>query len=312
MIINYKGKKAKLPDFLFVGAARSGTTTLYHHLMQNPQIFVPEVKEPRFFGFMEGPSQNTDSLPLWRFEEYAKLFEPANDKQIIGEATTAYLPYFNTVIKQIKLVYGERYKDLKIIAILRNPVERDFSHYLYFVRRGLETLPFEEAINSQIVEKRRAENVAYDYLGYGMYYKPLKAYMGEFPHVKVYLFEDLKNPEGLIRDLFEFLGVDQGIEINMDLELNPSGIPTNRTVVDFLQGNNIFKDTLKQYLKPVFPQKYFLQLVQFKDKLLRNFVEKPEMDLEMRKRLLNMCRDDIVALQKLIARDLSHWLEIKN
>lgn len=316
MIINYKSKDAKLPDFLLVGAARSGTTTLYHYLRQNSQIFMPERKEPHFFGFMESPPQNTDSFfrerILWRFEDYVKLFESTNDKQIIGEATASYLYLCNAVIKQIKSVYGGRYKDLKIIAILRNPVERSFSHYLYFIRRGMETLPFKEAIDPQIIEKRRAENFIYDYLGYGMYYKQIKAYMGEFPHVKVCLFEDLKNPESLVRDLFEFLGVDHDIEINMDIKVNPSGTPTNSRLVNFLQEKNTFKDLVKQYLKPVIPQKHFLRLTCFKDNLLGKFLEKPKMDLESKNRLVDMYRYDTLEVQNLITRDLSHWLEIKS
>ena len=107
--------------------------------------------------------------------------------------------------------------------------------------------------------------------------------MGEFPHVKVCLFEDLENPESLVRDLLEFLGVDHDIEINMDIKVNPSGTPTNTRLVYFLQEKNTFKDLIKQYLKHVIPQKHFLKLVRFKDNLLRKFLEKHEMDLETKR-----------------------------
>lgn len=316
MIVYLNGKAVKLPDFLIVGAARSGTTSLYYYLLQNPQIFMSSVKEPYFFCLKEEASQNLDSLYrkdiIWRLEEYVKLFEAADDKQIIGEATASYLYLFSDTIKKIKLVYEERYKDLKIIAILRNPIERAFSHYLYFVSRGKETLPFKEAIDLRTVEKRRVNSFTNDYLGYGMYYKQLNAYMEEFPNIKVFLLEDMRDTRSLMSDLFGFLGVDPDIEIDMNIKFNPSGIPTNRALMYFLGNKNLFQDMIRQSLKLIISEKYFIQLVGFKHNLLRKFLKKQEMDFATKEKLIDIFRDEVVDLQRLIKRDLSHWLEAKN
>ena len=120
MIINYKGKKAKLPDFLFVGAARSGTTTLYHHLMQNPQIFMPKVKQLWFFSFMDAPPEwvrerAQRGLPtIIKLDDYISYFAKASDSQVMGEACPIYLYKYSDTIRNIKRVYREKHKDLII------------------------------------------------------------------------------------------------------------------------------------------------------------------------------------------------------
>ena len=90
MLVTVRGKSVKLPDFLVVGAAKSGSSSLYYFLIQHPQIFMPTIKEPRFFNFMEQPPNYSvpdyreDKTIIWRFEDYVKLFETA--KEEIGRA----------------------------------------------------------------------------------------------------------------------------------------------------------------------------------------------------------------------------------
>lgn len=312
MIINYRHKEVKLPDFLNVGAAKAGTTSLYYCLIQHPKIFMPKLKDPRFFAFRERPPEETvpgrkyDKRIIWKFEDYVKLFKAAKDNQILGEGTVVYLYTYKITIEHIKSLYGEKYKDLKIIIILRNPVERAYSHYLFSAKMGQETLTFEEAINPQTIKNRVHIARGYDYIGYGMYYNQVRAFLEEFPHVKIYLFEDLKNLRNLLVDLFEFLGVETDVEIDTKIMANPSGIPKNKMLVALLRsfGTNS--------IKYILPHKYKIKLASVRDGLFKNLLEKPEMSAPTREKMINLYRNDILELQKLIDRDLSHWLEVKN
>jgi hypothetical protein len=100
-----EGTIAKLPDFLIVGAGKSGTTSLYHYLRQHPQIFMPEIKEPKFFAFAETPTSFVypkGTTIIWNFDEYKSLFEPAREDQKLGEASPIYLRYYEKTIENIK------------------------------------------------------------------------------------------------------------------------------------------------------------------------------------------------------------------
>ncbi len=116
-----------LPDFLILGAMRSGTTSLYHYLKQHPEIFMPSLKEPHFFSYFGKPVSPLPSYirsARWNLEDYLTLFESAMNGQLIGEASVSYLYYYRETIENIKRVYRDNYSQLKCIAILRNPVER--------------------------------------------------------------------------------------------------------------------------------------------------------------------------------------------
>ena len=309
MIISVRGKRVKLPDFFIVGAAKSGTTSLYYYLVQHPQIFMPSEKEPAFFAYRELPPHYTipgvrhDRRIRYKLEDYVKLFRTAKDGQVIGEGSTAYLYTYNLTIPHIKQIYGNKYKELKIIAILRNPIDRVFSHYFFISRAGGEPLPFADAIKPEVIERRIPEARGYDYTGYGMYYNQVKAYMEEFPHTRFYLFEDLKDNNLIIKDLFGFLDVDKDLNINTDIKANPSGIPKNRFLVKMLLRASIFKSFVLPKTK--------VKLATARDILLNRFLVKNELDVVLRKKLILIFRDDILKLQDLLKRDLSHWLEIK-
>lgn len=309
MIVDVRGREVKLPDFFLIGAARSGTTTLYFYLNQHPHIFLPQNKEPLFFSFREQPPHLRDSdirvdrgrEVVWKFEEYEKLFGMAKNDQIIGEASSSYLYTHDLSIKHIKSVYGEKSKDIRMMAVLRNPIERAFSHYLLLVEYGRESLSFEEAIQPRVIESRRGKLKDYDYIEYGMYSKRVKAYLEAFEHVRLYLFEDLKEPTRLLEDVFKFLEVDCDIEIDTNVRANPSGIPKSRFLVNFLL-------KAPTYGKLIIPMTYRLQLVRLRDAILRKLMVKPTMRPATRQMLIDLFRTDVLELQQLLKRDLSQWL----
>lgn len=151
--INYRKLKAEereLPDFIIIGAQKSGTTALYSYLAEHPLITFSWKKEPDFF------SWNYNKGLRW----YQSFFPTKQDRRISedsyreryqaggyvksGEASVSYLhhPYAAQRIYENK-------PDTKIIAILRNPVERCYSSYWHSINKDYETLPFMEAIRTE-------------------------------------------------------------------------------------------------------------------------------------------------------------------
>ena len=116
-----------LPNFLIIGSAKGGTSSLHYYLRQHPQIFMPDLKEPRFFA-LEGETlnfQNPDSAinhdSVTNLREYKNLFANAINEIGIGEASPLYL-YSEKAVRRIK----HYVPDAKLIVILRNPVDRSF------------------------------------------------------------------------------------------------------------------------------------------------------------------------------------------
>lgn len=185
-----------LPNFLIVGAAKSGTTSLYNYCTQHPEIFMSPVKEPYFFSFInikpnfKGPyDQKTNEKEIiCDIKEYERLFENVNNERAIGECSNSYL-YFRNTAKIIK-----RYiPHCKIIIILRNPVERAYSHYLQHVMLGHEDQTFEVALEKEEERKKNNWRWHYHYVGQGLYYCQVKRYLNQFGKDKIAIYIYLKN-----------------------------------------------------------------------------------------------------------------------
>ena len=130
--------RVKMPNFLIVGAAKSGTTSLYAYLKQHPDIFMPEWKELSFFSGDEYTPLHKVKKPRY----YRTVFAGAKNESAIGEASTSYL-YDQTAAAAIKAKLG----NIKIIIVLRDPVSMSYSLYSHQVRKEGETADsFEEAL----------------------------------------------------------------------------------------------------------------------------------------------------------------------
>ena len=304
--------KTILPNFLVVGAAKSGTTSLYHYLKQHPDIYLnEEVKESRFFTYMDylgatlcaGPGDADEARYPKTVEEYKKLFS-AENQQAIGEISPDYLYYHEWVIPNIKKVLG----DIKIIIILRNPVERAFSSYMHLIAAGRETLDFSQALAQE--EKRVKDRYwfIWHYQQAGLYYKQVEDFLNNFTNVKIVLFDDLiEKPATLYKDLCDFIGVQSTYIPDLSKKYNVSGKPKNEVINRFLKQNR----RAKFYLKPIVDSlgmgslarksiKYFIDIND-------NKLEKTEMDESIRSTLKKYYAKDIIELQNLIECDLSTW-----
>lgn len=291
-----------MPNFLIIGAMKSGTTALYYYLGQHPQIYVSPVKEPDFFCF-EGRG-SLDSEAVTQIESYQALFKGVSDEKAIGEASHCYL-YEPKAVDRIKYYLP----DAKLIAILRNPIDRAHSHFLHAVRSGAEPLTdFAKALREDETGVSQKGNVQ-DYVGRGFYYGQLKRYFDAFgrdQQVKVYLYDDLRDaPIDTLQDAFRFLGVDESFVPDVSLRRNVSGHPRYKTLDKVLRRPSSVKRALKMYL----PARLHWRLSEAFDELkTRNLVQPPSVPLEVRRQLIEVYRNDILQLQKAICRDLSRWL----
>ena len=298
-----------MPNFLIIGAAKSGTTSLYTWLKQHPQIYMTPVKETNFFAF-EGEKLNFAKESITEaylrgfktsIEAYIEQFQGVSNEIAIGEASPTYL-YYPRASERIQ----HYIPNTKLIAILRNPVERAYSMFLHHIREGIE--PFSDFAQALEQEQNRIRNNWWwgsYYIQGGFYYTQLKRYFNRFDksQIKIYLYQDLKaNPHELLQDIFEFIGVDKSFVPDMSIKYNMTGIPRSKFWHQFLSKPNFIKASLK----PLLPGKLTKHIVvNLKN---RNFF-KPELDSAIKRELIQVYREDILKLQDLTERYLSKWLE---
>ena len=309
-MLSYRENRLKIMmkiDFIVAGAAKSGTTSLYHFLNSHPDIFIPEVKECRFFSKLDKQfsglgAEYFANEGITEDEEYEKLFH-GHEQHVCGDISNDYLYYHGRSIENIVKYVGLH---VRIIIILRNPVDRAFSSYMHHIREGWETLDFRKALDFE--EQRIKENWGwtYHFKNAGLYSEGVRNYMNTFKNTRIYLYEDLQRREWLINDICQFLNVDPDlIEDHLIKKFNKSGRPRFRFINDFSNGNGKTAKLIKPIVKRILPNKIRMELKQkIKDVNLINEV----ITNEDRAYLIDYYQEDIKKLETVIQRDLSGWL----
>lgn len=294
------------PNFLIVGAAKAGTTSLYHYLKQHPDIGFPDLKEPKYFSScnLRLPhngigDHSIDNYVVRDWPNYLKLFRGLSDFKRIGEASPDYLFYHEKTAPLIKNTLG----DIPIIISLRNPVKRAFSAYMYLRRDNREWLSFGEALEAEEDRLNNNWDFIWGYRNGGFYFEQVKNFMNTFSSVKVILLEDLKkNPDAVIKELYSFLDVNPEIKTKTSIEHNPSGIPKNMLAKFILQRNNMHSVKIREGLKLIVPR-WILE------NFAKRFLKKVSIDKRDYNKLKTDFRDDIANLEMLLGKDLSNWVE---
>lgn len=193
-------------DFCIIGAQKSATTSLHYYLAEHPQIYLPPDKEANFFSF--------DSRFNSGWESYLKqFFSHASDNLLWGKNTPTYM-----TDQRVPQRIANTIPNIKLIAILRDPIQRAFSHYKMCKRRGLEHRSFEEAILEQLTEENLNEardfskyeycNEPKCYVVWGEYGRILKQYYDYFSsdNILVLRTKDLAiEPEKIYQQICNFL-----------------------------------------------------------------------------------------------------------
>jgi hypothetical protein len=296
-----------LPNFLIIGAAKSGTTALHNYVRQHPEIYMPEKKELSFFAH----HITVPSVPKMYVEEeirtlteYESYFDDVTTEKAIGEASPMYL-YYEIASERIKSYIP----DTKLIAILRNPIERAYSAYLHAVRDWREPAKdFYEAL--ALEPKRINENwsILYHYINAGLYSKQIDRYYSQFPseNVLILFYDDLlKDPIGLIKVIFSFLKVNPNFLPDIAHHPNVSGKIRSPIFHSFMEKLFIKKNPIKTISRLILPKK--IRRVTMLSMQAIN-MEKQKMPEEYRKHLRSFFIEDIKNLQEILGRDLSTWL----
>lgn len=305
-------QQALLPDFVVIGAGKSGTTSLHEYLNQHPKIFMGS-KEPNFFAY-ELLDPNTLSDPtdrdhyyhsVYKLEDYLALFAEAKPGQLKGEVSNTYIST-SIAWERIKHYVPEA----KLMAILRHPADRIFSRYFHLVRENEipEGGDINEVFNQDSIWWHRK-----DLVNEGFYYRQLKPYFENFKreNIKVFLYEDfIHKTDEVVKEAFAFLGVDPNVKVGTDVVYNKSGKVKNKSV-DALVGQ---ESAPIRFLKKFLPgfHRYLKKSVtvqRWLNNVRNQNLEKPDFDPALKKRIINeIYREDIENLQTLLQRDLKHWL----
>lgn len=298
-----------LPNFLIIGAAKSGTTSLYRYLQQHPEIYM-KAKEPSFFALNGEPVQFNgpgDSAGFVRrmvttFDAYEALFDEISTEKAYGEASVIYL-YNEGAAARIQ----RHIPDVKLIAILRNPVDRAYSSYLHLRRDGRETLSFPQALAAEAERAANNWEHQWHYTRLGMYHTQLRRYYDRFPreNIAIFRFGDFKRePARVLGEIYEFLGVSGDFMPDMSVKYNVSGQPKLKALHQFL----IRPNRLKDWVRPLLPLALRRRLGAAA-KQWNIVADKEPMPEETRRELHALFTPEIVNLQTLTGLDFSHWLE---
>lgn len=302
-----------LPNFLVIGAMKSGTTSLYYYLRQHPRIYLnPKLKEHRFFCYegqatpFRGPGDEAGfRSAITNIEDYRACFDGVATESAVGEISAEYL-YIPGTAECIQSYIAQA----KLIAILRNPVDRAYSNYMYCLREGTESCAnFAEALREEPARIRQKWGPSWHYIQGGLYHGQVKRYFDTFDRdqIRIYLYDDFEaNPVSVVQDTFRFLGVDDSFVPDMSLRHNVSGIPRIRALNKLLDSP---RHPIKTILRPFLPRKWRLMIrVRVGNMNLRR---PPPLDPALRRQLFEVYREDILKLQDLLDRDLSLWLQVK-
>lgn len=243
-------EKVKKPNFLIIGTAKGGTTSLYNYLIYHPQILPASNKELAFFG----EQFNSNETLEWYIKQFPSI--PDRQKFLTGEATPTYIAH---------PLAGEQlfhlFPEVKLIAVLRNPIARTISHYYSGLKGCADCRSLEEVVASEIaVIEKMAENDLIEgnywnrlgYISWSLYFYQLKRWMSVFPREQFLILksEDLFfHPEATMKRCFKFLGLPD-YRLPEYRNFHPNSYPAidesiRQTLADYFQPHN---QKLEEYL----------------------------------------------------------------
>ena len=284
-----------LVDFFIVGAPKAGTTSLFYYLNKNKGICMSNIKEPNFFSSQDLKIQKIyyDSLILDNLKEYERIFTPKNKQQIIGEASVSYLFYPNVANRIFD--YNPR---SKIIIILRDPVERAFSHYSMDLRLGHVKQSLDELFDLGLNNK---DNLFFQqYILLGQYYEQVNRYIEVFgrENICVKFYDELKlDASSFYSDILKFLHQENDHNIDFNQPFNKSKLPSNK-FIKWLYSWPIIRKISLIFLP--------LSVIEF---ININFFKEDNniINNDLKSKLHSFFLEDIEKLEKLLSKDLNSW-----
>ncbi len=234
------GEQKQKVNFLICGTQKGGTTALDTYLRNHPEICMASHKEVHFF--------DREKYFLYDkpdYSQYISSFKPGSDHIILGETTPIYMDWY-TAPRRI----WEYNPDMKLIILLRNPIDRAFSHWNMQRERGFDTLPFLEAIQEE--EKRRRlslpwQNRRHSYLDRGFYSEQIKRLLAFFPKEQMLIMksEELRDgPQWMLNKICQFIGVSR-MENVEDLNRHTRSYNSSMNPKEFLYLKQVYTLEIK-------------------------------------------------------------------
>ena len=291
-----------LPNFMCIGAAKSGTTTLYDILKQHPDIYIPAFKEPHFFDIPENYNNGID----W----YKKNYFRKVDRSIVADFTPSYFFEKETP----KRIFKDLGNQIKFVVLLRNPVDRAYSHYLHSLRDKHEHLSFEESLHH---ENNRIEKFIkdQDYLSYlrnsyyhqGLYGNMIERYLQYFSLENFYFIhfenEFIINRDKTIDSLLKFLGLEKEKNLNINLKSNPASKEKSKFLKNLMKQKGWWRKVLKFTIPSVQLRQIIRNKIQIANIKEYKTEELPE---KLKSKLYNTYfKEDIIKFEKLTNKKLN-------
>jgi hypothetical protein len=294
------------PTFLIVGAAKAGTTSLYQYLRQHPDVYMPaSIKETFFFSRVSvtkasGAGRRYGERAVTSWSDYVDLFADGLTHPARGEACTAYLYFYNEAIPAIRKYLGT---DVRIVIMLRNPVDRAYSNYMHHVRDGLEPLPFRDAIVASQRRKQAGWWWGFQYAEVGFYAHQVCAYQEAFgtDQVLVLPFDALvADARRVVQRICRFIGVDDTFVPDTSRRYNATGVPRSEVLHHMVTGTRPAQSFIKGRLPDAWRER-------LRNVYYRRGRWKPSLLAATRRKLTRMYWHDLEQLQALVDFDLSPW-----
>lgn len=298
-----------LPDFLVIGAPKAGTTALHAALARHPALYMSPITEPKFF-LSDGPPPVRggpgDALTyrehVWRREDYEALFDATPPGALAGEATPLYM-YDREAIRRIR----ELIPEAKLIAVVRDPVERAHSNWTHLWSAGLE--PVGDFVRACAEEQRRIDAgwaSFWHYTGLGRYGEQLQHVFTLFPRDQVHVIRYRRLVDEPVRTLdgiCDFLGVDAGVVTEVprqNVTAHPEATFGHRAVARALRAGS----AAGRFLPGAASAAVTRGLERF---LQRGSRERQPLSWDQRQALIVRFEDDLRLLETLLGEDFGDW-----
>jgi sulfotransferase family protein len=289
-----------LPNFIVIGAAKAGTTSLHWYLTEHPNVFVTPAKDPSYFAYGVTPEGRLlwgepefHSFPVRSLSEYECQFVEAGDAAAVGEVSTMYLECPQSAARIRDLLPAAR-----IICSIRHPVDRAYSDYVMYLRhRGRRFDPTRDL--TVTADWARPDS---RWMRIGRYHEQLVRYFDAFPRdqILVGLFDDLKrDPLRFTQDVYRFLDVDPMFEPDFATPHAPGGLPVSPML------ERLFVRSGKSAARSWVPKPAANWVRRLRT---RTFRPTPPLPKELKKQLTRHFDDDIAKTSQLLGRSLDHWL----
>jgi hypothetical protein len=286
-----------LPNLFIVGTPKAGTTSLHHYLDFHPEVFMSNPKETNYFTYEEIKKQKLyyNEEHISTKESYLALFKNASNSPVIGEASVSYLFYPGTA----KKIFDFNPK-AKIIIILRNPVERCYSHYLMDKRLGFVKEDLETIISEGSKESSPLAHAYQQFVELGFYSKQIEQYLEIFPkkQIKIFIYEEISaERKKFILDVCAFLGIRYQYNNDFEHHTNTYNEPKG-SILKKLYASKI----VRRSIKAILPKK---QLERINKTFFDN--KKPILAKDTRALLGKIYESDIAKTEAILGTSLNIW-----